>query len=123
MYNYESYMNSALEQLSHMLEVSHAVDEIKNNKSKYPEFDFWVPGYDAEGWAEKAIKDYSKVMQGNFDNAPAVFKLIVMRHYRKLSQKWRKAGSGNLIDSTEFATELVCIVKKLHPEFFKVQAN
>lgn len=119
MFDYENYMNSALEQLSHMLEISNAVSEIKNNKSKYPEFDFWVPGYDAEGWAEKAIKDYSKVMEGNFDNAPAVFKLIVMRHYRKLSQKWRKAGKGDLINSTEFANELAYIVKELHPEFFK----
>lgn len=123
MFDYEGYMNSALEQLSHMLEISNAVSEIKNNKSKYPEFDFWVPGYDAEGWAEKAIKDYSKVMEGNFDNAPAVFKLIVMRHYRKLSQKWRKAGKGDLINSTEFAEELARIVKELHPEFFKGNAN
>ena len=116
---YEDYMNSALAQLSNMLEVSYAVDEIKNNKGKYPEFDFWVPGYDADGWAEKAIADYSKVMEGNFDNAPTVFKLIIMRHYRKLSQKWRKAGKGELINGTEFATELVYVVKELHPEFFK----
>ena len=119
MYDYESHMNSALEQLSHMLEVSYAIDEIKNNKSKYPEFDFWIPGYDAEGWAEKAIKDYGKVMEGSLDNAPVVFKLIMMRHYRKLSQKWRKAGKGDLISSAEFATELAGIVKELHPEFFK----
>lgn len=115
---YESYMNSALERLSHMLEVSHAVDEIKNNKDKYPEFDFWVPGYDANGWAEKAINEYSKVMGGCLDNAPAVFKLVVMRHYRKLSQKWRKAGNEDFINSTKFAEELAHSVKELHPEFF-----
>lgn len=116
---YESYMNSALEQLSQMLEISCAVDEIKNNKGKYPEFDFWIPGYDADGWAKKAIEDYSKVMEGNFDNATTVFKLIFMRHYRKLSQKWRKAGKGDLINSIEFATELAYVIKELHPEFFK----
>jgi hypothetical protein len=112
-------MNSALEQLSNMLAIDSAISEIKENKSKYPEFDFWVPGYDAEGWAEKAIKDYNKIMEGNFDNTPIVFKLIVMRHYRKLSQKWRKAGKGDSINSTEFAEELARVVKELHPEFFK----
>lgn len=106
------------DKLSHMVEVDSAIREIKNNPTKYPEFDFWVPGYDAEGWTKKAIVDYDKIMEGNLSNAPTVFKLIVMRHYRKLSQKWRKAGKGSLIDSTEFAEELAHIVKELHPDFF-----
>jgi hypothetical protein len=106
-----------------MVEVSSAVSEIKNNPAKYPEFDFWIPGYDAEGWTEKAIEDYDKVMEGSFGNAPTIFKLILMRHYRKLSQKWRKAGKGSLINSTEFAEELAYAVKKLHPEFFNGKEN
>ena len=113
---YEDYMNSALAQLSNMLEVSYAVSEIKDNREKYPEFDFWTPGYDANGWAEKAIADYSKIMEGDLENAPTVFKLVVIWHYRKLSQKWRKAGKGDFINSTEFATELANLVKELHPE-------
>lgn len=115
---YEDYMKSALAQLSSMLEVSHAVSEIKNNPAKYPEFDFWVPGYDAEGWTKKAIADYDKVVGEGLDNVPTVFKLIIMRHHRKLSQKWRKARKANLINSDEFAIELANAVKMLHPEFF-----
>lgn len=111
-------MSSIADQLSNMIEVSSAIREIKDNPTKYPEFDFWVPGYDAEGWTEKAITDYDKIMEGNLSNVPTVFKLIVMRHYRKLSQKWRKAGKGSLINTTEFAEELARIVKELHPEFF-----
>ncbi len=119
MYDYKSETLSIVDKLTRMIEVSSAISEIKNNPAEYPEFDFWVPGYDAEGWAEKAIADYSKLVGESLGNPPVVFKLIIVRHYRKLSQMWRKAGKGNLIGSTEFCEDLAFTVKKLHPEFFK----
>jgi hypothetical protein len=119
MYDYKSEMNSIVDQLSNMLAISSAIKEIKDNKSKYPEFDFWVPGYDAEGWAEKAINDYSRVVGDSLGNVSIVFKLVVMRHYRKLSQMYRKAGKGHLIDSDEFAEDLAFTIQKLHPQWFK----
>lgn len=118
MNKYEQHIDWLVSELENMFAMQDAIRTIKDNPEKYPEFDFWVPGYDAEGWAEKAIETYSKLMGDSFKNEPIVFKLIVVRHYRKLAQKWRKAGKGDLLESEEFAVEVVNIVKKHHPEYF-----
>ena len=112
---YEDHINGLMEELSRAFAVDNAIKEIKNNPGKYPEFDFWVPGYDAEGWAEKAIKDFDKIAP-ELRNAPAVFKLITMRHYRKLGQMYRKSGRKELVGSKQHANDTVWMVKKLHPE-------
>lgn len=112
---YENHINSLVDEIAAMFAVSDAIKEIKNNPGKYPEFDFWVPGYDAEGWAEKAIKDFDKIVP-EFRNAPAVFKLVTMRHYRKLAQMYRKSGKKELVGSEQHASDTVRMVKELHPE-------
>lgn len=115
---YEQHLDYIAGQFSHMLAVSDAIKEIKNNPGKYPEFDFWVPGYDVDGWAEKAIKDFDKLIP-EFRNSPIVFKFIVMRHYRKLNQMYRKNGKKELVGSEQHAKDVLQVVKKLHPEYFK----
>lgn len=107
-----------MDKLANMFAVSDAIKEIKNNPAKYPEFDFWVPGYDAEGWTEKAIKDFDELVP-EFSKVPIVFKLIFMRHYRKLGQTYRKKGKKELVGSKQFCVDVILTIKKLHPEFFK----
>lgn len=115
---YEEHLKSLEDELAAWSARRDAINEIKNNPVKYPEFDFWKPGYDAEGWAEKAIKDFDKLVP-ELRKQPVVFKLCVMRCYRKLAQQYRKAGDKNLVDSKQHAEDTIWTVKKLHPEFFK----
>ena len=118
MNEYESCLCSLEEKLSQLFAVNNAIREIKNNPDKYPEFDFWKPGYDAEEWTEKALVTYKEIMGDQFENTSIVVKLIIVRHYRKLAQKWRKASKGHLLSTKEFAEELVNLVVGLHPELF-----
>ena len=118
MNEYESHIRSLEEELSRMFAVSDAIQEIKDNPDKYPEFDFWKPGYDAEGWTEKALVTYDEIMGDKCKDASIVVKLVIVRHYRKLAQKWRKTSKGHLIATKEFAEELVNLVVSLHPELF-----
>ncbi len=115
---YEECLDGIMGELAAWSARRDAINEIKNNTSKYPEFDFWVPGYDAEGWAEKAIKDFDELVP-EFRKEPVVLKLCVMRHYRKLGQMYRKTGRKELVGSKQHAEDTIWGVKKLHPEFFK----
>ena len=116
--DYSAHILSLEKELSNMFAVSDAIREIKNNPAKYPEFDFWKPGYDAEKWTEDALVTYNELMGGKFADTPIVNKLVIVRHYRKLAQKWRKTSKGHLIATKEFAEELVNLVVSLHPELF-----
>lgn len=119
MNKYEEHLRWLDGEIQHMFAVSDAIKEIKNNPTKYPEFDFWKPGYDAEGWAENALVTYTKLMGGAYERLPIVHKLVIVRHYRKRAQKWRKDGKGHLLETEEFAKEVIGLVKELHPEFFE----
>lgn len=118
MNEYEKHLKSLEDELANMFAVSNAIKEIKSNPGKYPEFDFWVPGYDAEGWTEKAIKDFDELVP-ELRKQPVVFKLCVVRHYRKLGQMYRKDGRKELVGGAQHAQDTIWTVKKLHPEFFK----
>lgn len=118
MYDYDAHIRNLVNEIDAELGIYYAVKEIKNNPSKYPEFDFFKPGYDAYAWAEKAAQDFFKLIP-EFRDSPVVFKLIVMRHYRKLGQMYRKTDRKELVGSEQFWNDVVLVVKKLHPEFFK----
>ncbi len=117
---YEQHIKNLEDELAAWSAKNDAIKEIKNNPGKYPEFDFWKPGYDAEGWVEKAIKDFDEMADDKMKKMPVVFKLCAMRHYRKLGQMYRKGGKKDLVDTLQHWTDVMQAVKKLHPEFFKV---
>lgn len=115
---YENHLNGLTRQVSQLFAINGAIRTIKDNPGKYPEFKFWAPGYDAEGWTDKAISDFNELMP-DLRQSSIIFKLVFMRHYRKLSQKFHKNKKADFIGGTEFCEELVRNIIDAHPEFSK----
>ena len=112
MNTYQDVHNHIIGSYAKYLEISSAIRTIKNNPEKYPEFSFFVPGYDAEGWAEKAIDDFDFIV--GLDDTPVIFKMLVMRYYRKTAQKWRKAGKNPSPQNEDFMNEVLTEMANVH---------
>lgn len=119
MYDYDAHIKNLVNEIDAELGIYYAVKEIKNNPSKYPEFDFFKPGYDAEGWAKKAVQDFNEMSDVEMKKMPVKFKLIVMRHYRKLGQTYRKTDRKELVGTLQHWEDVFWVTKKLHPELFQ----
>lgn len=116
----KSVEQDIIQQMADIIAIGEAINTIKNNPKKYPEFSFFVPGYDCEKWTKDAINLYDRVVCPDLD-APVLFKMIVTRHYRKIRNEWIKAGRD--INCEEFGASVATEVKRLHPEYFKNNAQ
>lgn len=118
--NYFNYAGESYHETNNLnVEINQAIETIKNNPKKYPEFSFFfnVPNQQSwMKWARKAVSIYNELLPP--DDRTILFKMITICIERKIKDEWLKAGKNDF-GSKEFNRAVFSKVKELHPEFFK----